>query len=125
MKRSALAALAASALTALVLVASGAGGIGSLGSYFFGPKLVRAEVLLKDATGMHDYRVDRGRIRQVRPDSLTLLERDGTLVTIPVAAGADVRLGGIAVPLTSLRRGFVATTVREGDAPAQTVLAAR
>ena len=36
---------------------------GSLANYFFGPKLVRAEVLVKDGGVLHDYRVDRGTIR--------------------------------------------------------------
>ena len=61
---------------------------GSLGNYFFGPKLVRAEVLVKDGGVLHDYRVDRGTIRNKAGGTLTLLERDGTLVPIPVAAGS-------------------------------------
>jgi hypothetical protein len=118
-------AAAAAVVGALALVQSGAAGPRSLGAYFFGPKLVRAEVVLKDGAGLHDYRVDRGRIRAVGAGSLTLLERDGTVVTVPVAAGADVRLGGRAVKLARLRRGFVATTIRDGDAPAKTVDAVR
>ena len=50
---------------------------GSLGNYFFGPKLVRAEVLVKDGGALHDYRVDRGTIRNKAGGTLTLLERDG------------------------------------------------
>jgi hypothetical protein len=113
------------AALALVLVQAGAANPRSLGALFFGPKLVRAEVVLRDGGGIHDYRIDRGRIRAVAPGSLTLRERDGTLVTVPVASDADVRLGGLAVPLGRLRRGFVATTVRDGDRPAQRVEAVR
>ena len=51
---------------------------GSLGNYFFGPKLVRAEVLVKDGGVLHDYRVDRGTIRNKAGGTLTLLERDGS-----------------------------------------------
>jgi hypothetical protein len=98
-------------------------GAGSLGSYFFGPKLVRAEVILSEGGTVHDYRVDSGRIRVIAPGSLTLLEKDGTLVTVPIAAGADIRLQGIAVPFNRLRRGFLATTVRDGSAPATTIVA--
>ena len=36
-----------------------------LEDFLFGPKLVRAEVILQDAGGVHDYRVDRGRVRTV------------------------------------------------------------
>jgi ferric-dicitrate binding protein FerR (iron transport regulator) len=120
-----LAAAAGAALCALALVQRGAAGPRSLGAYLVGPKLVRAEVVLKDGAELHDYRIDRGRIRAVSAGSLTLLERDGTLVTVPVASGADVRLAGRAVKLARLRRGFVATTVRDGDAPAKSVEATR
>ena len=116
---------AATAISALAIVQTGAAGPSSLGTFFFGPKLVRAEVIMNDAGTIHDYRVDRGTIRAIAQGSLTLLERDGTLVTVPVAATADVRLGGVSVPFARLRRGFVATTVRDGSAPASQVLATR
>ena len=112
---------AGAAVAALALVQSGAAGPGSLGAFFFGPKLVRAEVVLVDGGRVHDYRVDRGRIRSVSPGSLTLRERDGTFVTVPVSPTADVRAGGVAVALAQLRRGLLATTVRDGDAPATIV----
>jgi hypothetical protein len=116
---------AAVLLVTLVLVQTGAGGSASLGTFFFGPKLVRAEIIMNEGGTTHDYRVDRGTIRAIAPGSLTLLERDGTLVTVPVASTADIRLGGVSVPFTRLRRGFVATTVRDGSAPASQVLATR
>src|ERR1051326_5989683 len=78
-------ATAAATLAALALVQGGAAGLNSLGTFFFGPKLVRAEVVTNEGGVIHDYRVDRGRIRQVTQSSLTLFERDGTLVTVPVA----------------------------------------
>jgi hypothetical protein len=116
---------AATAITALALVQSGAAGPSSLGTFFFGPKLVRAEVVMNEAGTIHDYRVDRGKIRVIAQGSLTLLERDGTLVTVPIAPAADIRLGGASVPFGKLRRGFVATTVRDGAAAASQVLATR
>ena len=94
-----------------------------LAGYFFGPKMIRAEVVLKDAGVLHDYRLDRGRVRAVSAGSLTLLERDGTLVVVPVATDADVRLNGRSVQLTALRRGMTAMTVRDGGQPAATVRA--
>ena len=96
---------------------------GSLGSYFFGPKLVRAEVLVKESDGLHDYRVDRGVIRDKSPGSLTLRERDGTLVTIAVAPTAFVTLRGRPSSFAALRRGMVATVIRDGDAPASEIRA--
>ena len=98
---------------------------GSLGNYFFGPKLVRAEVLVKDGGVLHDYRVDRGVIRAKAGGTLTLLERDGTLVQIPVAPTAAITVGGRPEAYSSLRRGMVATVIRDGDAPASEVRAAR
>jgi hypothetical protein len=116
-------AAAAATIVALALVQSGAAGPSSLGSYFFGPKLVRAEVIMNESGTIHDYRVDRGRIRMLGQGSLTLFERDGTLVTVPVSPTADVRLNGVSVPLSKLRRGFVATAVRDGSAAASIVQA--
>jgi len=119
-------AAAASVVTALVLVQGGAASLGSLGTFFFGPKLVRAEVITNEGGTIHDYRVDRGKIRANTQGNLTLLERDGTLVTVPVSPTADIRLGSVTVPLSRLRRGFTATTVRDGStAAASTVLATR
>ncbi len=118
-------AAAATAVAAFALVQSGAAGPSSLGNFFFGPKLVRAEVITNEGGTIHDYRVDRGRIRAVAAGSLTLFEKDGTLVSVPVAGTADVRLDGVTVPLTRLRRGFVATTVRDGSAAASIVIATR
>ncbi len=97
---------------------------GSLGSYFFGPKLVRAEVLIADGGAVHDYRIDRGVIRAKAPGSLTLRERDGTIVTIAVSPAALITLRGRPVPFSLLRRGMVATVIRDGDAPAIEVRAA-
>jgi len=110
------------ALNAVLLLATPASALTrGLEDLFFGPKLVRAEVILQDAAGVHDLRIDRGRIRHVANSSLTLLERDGTVVSIPVSPTAEVLLNGRRVFLGSLRRGMIATTVREGDAAAYTV----
>ena len=114
------------ALNAVLFVAQpGLALPGSLGNYFFGPKLVRAEVLVKDGGVLHDYRIDRGVIRSKADGTLTLLERDGTLVPIPVAATAAITLNGRPVGYAALRRGMVATVIRDGDAPANEVRATR
>ncbi|HEY7792752.1 MAG TPA: hypothetical protein VIA10_01950 [Gaiellaceae bacterium] len=98
---------------------------GNLGNYFFGPKLVRGEVLVKDGGALHVYRVDRGVIRGKAASQLTLREGDGTLVTIAVSPTATITFRGRPVTLAQLRRGMVATVIREGDAPAIEVRAGR
>jgi hypothetical protein len=109
----------------LVVVQPGLALPNALAGYFFGPKMVRAEVIVHDGGVLRDYRLDRGRIRAVGADSLTLLERDGTVVVVPVASNADVRLAGRIVPFSRLRRGMSALTVREGDGAASVVRATR
>lgn len=91
---------------------------GSLGAYFFGPKLVRADVLLKDGGALHVYRVDRGTIRSKAGGTLELRERDGTNVPIAISPTAAITVGGRPASYAALRRGMVATVIREGDAPA-------
>ena len=120
----------AAALLALnaALLAEGAGLAlpGSLGTYFFGPKLVRAEVLVKDGGILHDYRIDRGVIRAKSGGALiSVLERDGSLVPISVAPGASITIGGRPASFSALRRGMVVTVIRDGDAPASEVRASR
>jgi hypothetical protein len=122
MRRLLVITAAAAGACVLVLSAAGAAGPINLGSYFFGPKLVRAEIVMSDG-GVHDYLVDRGKIRASGGGSITMLEKDGTVVTIPVASSADIRYKGVAVLLSRLRRGMTATTIREGTGPATTVVA--
>jgi hypothetical protein len=124
MRRTLALTASAAVIAALAIVQSGAAGPAALGTFFFGPKLVRAEVVLADDNGtVHDYRVDRGRIRSADAGSVSLLERDGTVVSVPVADGAEVRVGGRLVPVLRLRRlvGVLAITIRDGDQPASIV----
>jgi len=114
------------ALNAVLFVAQpGLALPGSLGSYFFGPKLVRAEVLVKDGSVLHDYRIDRGVIRAKSDGTLSVLERDGSLVTIPVAPTASITIGGRPTVFSALRRRMVVTVIRDGDAAATEVRAFR
>ena len=57
--------------------------------------------------------------------TLTLLERDGSLVPIPVAPTAAITINGRPAAYSELRRGMVATVIRDGDAPANEVRANR
>jgi len=122
MPRKGIAVWTVAALLALngALLAEGAGLAlpGSLGTYFFGPKLVRAEVLVKDGGVLHDYRVDRGVIRAKSPGTLSLLERDGSVVSIAVSPAAAITIDGRPTSFAALRRQMVATVIRDGDNPA-------
>src|SRR5438105_1271166 len=73
---------------------SGGGSVGgdpkNLGSYFMGPNMARAEVVLKLGNQVHDYRIDQGRVVAVRPGALDLVERDGTKQSVPMAVGTRV-----------------------------------
>ncbi len=127
-KRSkALWAVAALLLVNAVLLAAQPGFAlpGQLGNYFFGPKLVRADVLVRDGGALHVYRVDRGTIRNKAGGSLELRERDGTNVTIAISPAAAITIGGRPASYALLRRGMVATVIREGDAPATEVRAGK
>ena len=122
--------IAAAAAAALVVGATGfAASSGPPGSgndlpgFFFGPRMARAEVVMVIGAAVHDFRVDQGRVTAVRPDSIDLLERDGTNATVPVAPDARIIVSGGPPALASIRRGMFAVTVRDGNAPAQTVRA--
>lgn len=92
---------------------------GSLANYFFGPKLIRAEVLVSDGGLLRAYRIDRGVIRAKADGALTLRERDGTIVpSIPVSPTAAISVRGRSASFSALRRGMFVTVIREGDAPA-------
>jgi hypothetical protein len=97
-----------------------------LANYFFGPGMVRAEVVMQDRGQIHLYRIDRGRIRSLGPDSIVLRERDGRIETVAIAPDAEIvgvprRGRGGRQTLHGLRRGMFVETVRDGDAPAERV----
>ncbi len=98
---------------------------GSLGSFFFGPKMIRAEVLLKDGSGVRLYRIDRGTIRDKSGGALTLRERDGTLVTIAVSPTTVITVAGRPADFGLLRRGMTAIVIWDGAGPAFEVRATR
>ena len=129
MKRRTVAVLVVAALltlnAVLLLVQPGLALPGSLAAYLLGPKMVKAEVIIKEGKTTYDYRIDQGKIRAVSSTSVTLWERTGEVVTIPVSPGARVTLGGKTVLLTALKKGMRAQTIRNGSAPADTVQAFR
>jgi hypothetical protein len=93
-------------------------------AYWLGNRMIRAEIALKSSDGvLHDYLLDRGRIRQASPYALTLREADGTMVPITVSPGVRVRLNGRTASSVQLRKGMMATTMRDGDKPADQIWA--
>jgi len=119
---------AAAALAALVVGATGFAAsqaqpkdARALGEIFFGPNMARAEVVMVIRGGVHDFRIDQGRITAVRPGALELLERDGTRQLVPVSPTAQVILNGQPAAPADLARGMTVITIRDGDQPADTV----
>ena len=89
---------------------------------FFGPRLVRAEVLLLGAGGaVEDYRIDRGVVVSAASGTLTVRESNGDTVTLPVDAAAQVQGAGRRATVATLRRGWRVVVYRSANAPAQLV----
>ena len=87
-----------------------------------GNKLIRAEVFLKD-TALHDYRLDRGRIKQVGTSTLVLHEPDGTDQSIDISPTAHVKVNGKPASFAQLQIGMMAVVMRDHDNPADQVFA--
>ncbi len=96
----------------------------ALSDYLLGPKMLRAEVIVMDGS-VHEFRLDRGRVQRVSGATLTIYERDGTTVSVPVAGNAAITINGRAASFSALRRGMNVLTVRDGSAPAHVVTATR
>jgi hypothetical protein len=91
---------------------------GALIDRFFGPRLIRAEVVVGGPRAVNDFRIDRGIIVAIAAGSITLRERDGTVVTIAVTPATRV-LGGVAVTdVSQLRPPMRVLVVRKANAPA-------
>jgi hypothetical protein len=58
---------------------------------FFGPRMIRAEVILQSPGGSQDWRIDRGVITAVSGTSVTIREGDGTTQTVAVNPTARVQ----------------------------------
>ena len=94
-------------------------------SLLLGNQMVRAEIGVAsgDPATPHDFLLDHGRIKQVGVSTLTLREKDGTVVTINVSPTARVKLNGKNASFLQLRQGMMATTIHDGDKPADQVFA--
>ncbi|MBX5474104.1 MAG: hypothetical protein IRZ20_03725 [Thermoleophilia bacterium] len=86
----------------------------------FGPRLIRAEVVVQGSTGTQDYLVDRGVVVGVTPGAVTLREQDGRVQSIPVATTTRVtpgRFGSVA----QLRHNLRVLVFRQANAPAELI----
>jgi hypothetical protein len=96
----------------------------ALFTYVFSGRMLRAEIGLKSTDGViHDYLLDRGRLKQVTPPAVVLREGDGTVVTVPTAPFIHVKINGKDGSYTQLHRGMMATTMHDGDKPADQIWA--
>jgi hypothetical protein len=88
---------------------------------FFGPRMIRAEVIVQSPRGgIDDFRIDRGVIVGVARGSVDLRERDGSTVTIAVRRRARV-VGGAVTDVSQLRPGMRVLVVRKANAPAHLI----
>ena len=94
----------------------------SVNAQFFGPKLIRAEVLLLGAGGApQDYRIDRGSVVSAASGTLTLRESNGDIVPLSVDPAAAVQGAGRKATAPTLRRGWRVVVYSQANAPAQLV----
>ena len=94
----------------------------SLVGEFFGARMVRSEVLVQTPDGTtQDYRLDQGTIVGLSPGTVTLRERNGDVVPIPVDPGAQVRIGTQVLTPSALRRRMRVVTIRLANAPATSI----
>jgi len=109
----------------LAIAQTSSGAPFALVSRLLGPNMIRAEIVWKSAGVTHDYLLDNGRIRNLNPgtSTITIVEKDGKVVTVPVSPAARITLNGGGAPFAALRRGQRVMTIRDGNAPADTVQA--
>jgi hypothetical protein len=85
---------------------------------FFGPRMIRAEVVVGGPLQVNDFRIDRGVITGTAPGSITIRERDGTVVTITVTPTTKVVGGARARDVSQLRPPMRVLVVRRANGPA-------
>ncbi len=85
---------------------------------FFGPNLIRAEVVVGGPRAVNDFRIDRGLIVTAAPGSITVRERDGTVVSIPVTPATKVMGGPGVTTVAQLRPPMRVLVIRKANEPA-------
>ena len=94
---------------------------GAIINQFFGGNLIRAEVLVASPTGTQDWRIDRGVITAIAGTSITLREKDGTSVTLPVDPNARVQGPARFSNVAFLRRRLRVVLYHQANLPATLV----
>ncbi|MGZ4431949.1 MAG: hypothetical protein ACXVYV_09940 [Gaiellales bacterium] len=85
--------------------------------------LAHADAVLEIGGTVHRLRIDAGRIVATGNGSITMQERDGSTVQVPLDASTRVYLDGRPSSQPTLRSGLDAFTVRDGNGPARAVRA--
>jgi hypothetical protein len=88
---------------------------------FFGGNMIRAEVLVASPSGTQDWRIDRGVITAISGTSVTLREKDATLVTLQIDPNARVQGPPRISSVAQLRRRLRVVLYRQADQPATLV----
>jgi hypothetical protein len=91
---------------------------GALIDRFFGPRLIRAEVVVGGPRAVNDFRIDRGVIVSTAAGSITLRERDGTVVTIGVSPATRILGSARLTDVSQLRPPMRVLVVRKANSPA-------
>jgi len=98
---------------------------GAIINQFFGGNLIRAEVLVASPTGTQDWRIDRGVITAIAVTptgtNVTLREKEGTSVTLPVDPNARVQGPARFSNVALLRRRLRIVLYHQANLPATLV----
>jgi hypothetical protein len=121
----AVAALALVLNATLWLATTGFGSaLDAVQNQLFGSSMVRAEVVVQSSDGLHDIRVDRGKIVSASNSSISLKEKDNSTVTLSVSPAVSVQLNGVTRQMRALRAGYrVQWALRDGDGPVTRIVA--
>ena len=93
----------------------------SIINQFFGGNLIRAEVLVASPGGTQDWRIDRGVITAISGTSVTLREKDSTVVTLQVDPNARVSGPARFSNVAFLRRRLRVVLYHQANLPATLV----
>ena len=88
---------------------------------FFGGNMIRAEAVVATAGGTQDWRIDRGVITAISGTTVTLREKDATVVSIQIDPNARVQGPARIFGVAQLRRRLRVVLFRQADQPATIV----
>jgi hypothetical protein len=88
---------------------------------FFGPRMIRAEVIVQSPGGPVDWRIDRGIITAVSGTTVTVREADGTVQSVDVNPTARVQGPARFASPSKLRPRLRVVLYHQANAPADLV----